>query len=995
MLKLLRSASPEDLFVERYQILMRWSLSLTGNDRAQAEDLVHDAFIQFTVRRSELGAIENTDAYLNRMLRNMYLSQVRRSALIQDSPFSIANFDSAEIGLRTSDARERVDVQDELRQICQYACARKEGSKAGCVLILRFFHSYYPSEIAQVLRTSRKAVDRYLLIARRESKLYLKDPNALRFTSENSPTNISRLGYVRSAGELLTELRNTIFAARKSECLNREELKRLYMAKTNESIDVSVLSHVVSCPNCLDTVNATLGLPLLRERSVDDRLGRDRDVPPDGSGGDGEGGSGTSIVESKKRYERRLKETIEHRPQELRIAVNGFVLGAQQISSEFNKQGLTVNVDEPIGFVEVFSEQGLRLLFFDVDQAIDGDIEQTARAEFDCGRELDLSLSFRGPWPMLNVVYHDPTFEAVESFVEDSALEADAIELEVPSWSIPRPSLWLRTQDVIQSVRDSLKPGFFLRPGVVTAVFALIVVAAITILFRHVPSTPLSAADLLQRAAASEELISNNRDQVTHRVLRLEERSASGQLLSSRRVDVWHSPVKGITARRLYDDGGTLMAGDWRRADGVQTIYHHGKQPQLQLAPEKRGAASINFDNVWQFSPAAKDFSALIGGASSKRASVEEAQGAYGINYATDSNATIGLTKASLVLSRGDLHAIEQTFAVRQGDEVREYRFIEASFERREPNSVAPAVFEPEASLLAGSATRNAKPETNAVAAAPQPVTPFLATPELELQILKQLNQADAFYGEQISLSRTAEGRLRVQGIVESDKRKGEILQALSSVKHNPAVQIQVETVAEAATREARQRASTSNSMEINPVEVEAKSAVPAAPELRAYLSRQKGMSSEALEEEMRRFADRVMGRARQARRHALALKQIAERFSPDDLRALDPEARNQWRAMMSQHAVAVQQELEALRRELQPVFPLASGGDAEQPVSSDSDFARAAKRLFEMTSAVDEAIGKSFSIYASGNTSAPVKRNEFSRSLANATALAQRLGRR
>src|SRR6266700_6848792 len=107
MLKLLKPASPEDLFVQRYDLLMKWSLSLTGNDRTQAEDLVHDAFIQFTVRRSDLGAIENTDAYLNRMLRNMYLSQIRRSAVVQDTSFSIANFDSFEIGLRAIDSLER------------------------------------------------------------------------------------------------------------------------------------------------------------------------------------------------------------------------------------------------------------------------------------------------------------------------------------------------------------------------------------------------------------------------------------------------------------------------------------------------------------------------------------------------------------------------------------------------------------------------------------------------------------------------------------------------------------------------------------------------------------------------------------------------------------------------------------------------------------------------------------------------------------------------
>src|SRR5260370_28502627 len=124
---------------------------------------------------------------------------------------------------------------------------------------------------------------------------------------------------------------------------------------------------------------------------------------------------------------------MEHRPQELRIAVNGFILGSQQVSSELSKLALTVKVDEPIGFVEVFSEQGVRLLFLDVDQPTDGSIEQSAVVDFDCGLALDLSLSFRGPWPTLNVSYHDPTFDAVEStegFKAEVFSEAVAVRRE-------------------------------------------------------------------------------------------------------------------------------------------------------------------------------------------------------------------------------------------------------------------------------------------------------------------------------------------------------------------------------------------------------------------------------------------------------------------------------------------------------------------------------------------------------------------------------------
>ncbi len=998
MLKLLKPAKPEDAFIQRYDLLMRWALSLTGNNRAQAEDLVHDAFIQFTVRRSELGAIENTDAYLHRILRNMHLSQVRRATLTEDSRVSIANFDSAEIGLRSIDPREHVDLQDELRQICQYACARKETSKAGAVLILRFFHGYYPSEIAQVMRTNRTAVDWWVQQSRREAKAYLNDPGSLRFTGEKPSADAKQFSYARTTAELLAELRRTIFESRKGACLSPDQLKEIYRAKTQITVGSNVLSHIVSCPQCLDAVNRLLGLPLLAERHSDDRLGRD--VPPDSSGGAGDGGgqgggSRTSIVESKNRYKRRLKETIEHRPQELRIAVNGFVLGAQQVSSELSKQVLTVNVDEPIGFIEVFSEQGLRLLFFDVDQPIDGSIEQSARAEFDCGRALDLSLSFRGPWPTINVSYHDPTFDAVESYQEDfDSEEVLGAAIDVADSAKVKTSIKSHRKRASRGLR-SLARAFdwrmLLRPGPVTALISLALLIAVALFYRHGPTAPLSASDLLQRSAAAEDLLAANRDHVLHRTLRLEERSSTGQLLSSRRVEVWHSAEKGITARRLYDDSGALVAGDVLRSDGVQTIYHHGKKPELQLAPDKRTSALVNFESAWQLEPAASEFTSLIGGAPAAQAASSDS--AYTITYAGDPAAKLsGVISASLVLTRSDLHAVEQTVLVRQGDETREYKFIETSFERRSPSSVAPALFEPEPALLSSSVlgTRNLKPETAASATAP---SPFLATADLELQVLKQLNQADAFYGEQISLTRTNDGRLHVEGIVETDKRKNEIVQSLAPLKQNPALQIQVETVAEAAQRQARERRGTGNSVTTGNLEVEAKSAMPAEAELRAYLSREKSLSGEALDQEVRRFAEREIGRARHARRHAVALKQIAERFSADDLRSLDENARKQWRTMIGQHARAAQQELESLRRELEPAFSSISNSDRVEniDISGDADLARAAKRLFELTSSVDEAVGRSFSIYAAGGV-APVKTYEFSRSLGSATNTARQL---
>src|SRR5713101_5970835 len=160
-MKLIHKIAPlthEDLFIERYQKLFVWALQMTGNDRELAEDLVQDAFIQFTFTRSDLAVVRNLDAYLYGLLRNLHLSQVRRSARSRLQPISIVDYESAEMGLCSADARDQIRAQDELRQVCHYACVRKDTAWVGSVLILRFFHGYYPSEIARLLRTTRKSV---------------------------------------------------------------------------------------------------------------------------------------------------------------------------------------------------------------------------------------------------------------------------------------------------------------------------------------------------------------------------------------------------------------------------------------------------------------------------------------------------------------------------------------------------------------------------------------------------------------------------------------------------------------------------------------------------------------------------------------------------------------------------------------------------------------------------------------------------------------------
>src|SRR5260370_1336606 len=307
--------------------MLVWALQLTGNERELAEDLLHDAYVQFTFTQPDLGTIRNLDGYFYGMLRNLRLSQVRRETHNRLQQLSVIEYDSAEDGLRTIDLRDQLRVQDELRQVCHYACMRRETARHASVLILRFFHGYYPSEIAQLLRTSRQAIDKSVLIARREARLSFENPNTLAFVGGGQVPEVLPAALARTTDHFLHELRQMIFHSKRGECLSAAQLCDLYSVTQVTQMECGRLAHLVSCPSCLDELNRMLGLPLLSERAPTETLGRDK--RPQGPGSGGSKGGGTLLGSWRKSARRGL----EHKPQEVCVSVNVYIQGSQTVNS--------------------------------------------------------------------------------------------------------------------------------------------------------------------------------------------------------------------------------------------------------------------------------------------------------------------------------------------------------------------------------------------------------------------------------------------------------------------------------------------------------------------------------------------------------------------------------------------------------------------------------------------------------------------------------------
>lgn len=999
----------EQLFTERYANLRLWAIHLTSQEAA-AEDLVQDAFVQWMLGRTRLEEIENIDGYLRTMLRNMHFSRMSRAAQrLQETALSIADYDSGLLGWTAIEPPRRMQASEDLHQICAFACFRKESSKAGSVLILRFFHNYFPTEIASVLNSSRNCVDQWQRLARREAKLFMNRPGGLRFVNGEAPSR-HPVRYLRSDCDLMLDLRQLIFSSCRGECLSPAELHEAYASGNDEALTTTKLAHLVSCAKCLDVVNVRLGLPLLAERYRSDST--ERQEPPGDANGGGASDGGPS--ELKRKLAHRLRETHEHKPQELRIAVNGLVVSSIKVSSELSEIDLNLAPEDPIEFVEIFSEQGVQLLFFSINST-GPRYEQWARIELSEGRLLEATYQDESG-PSLHVLYQDPVANEAHAAAETPEINASSSPLTVVSESYVGAQRGFRAR--VSRLRDTLRrvlsnrtergsagSGFLStlgdsrQPSLLRTAFivlACVVVAAGFLYFKASLSRELNATALLERAALAEQATQKTPDRISHRSINLEERrSAEGAIVARHRIELWLGHANGNSARRLYDDGDHLIAGAWQKSDGSRTVFHHGSKPRSETALAAPGDLLLNLEDIWQLDPSAQSFRSLIGELAV--VVVEERSTTYVL--ICESMRTIGATrllKATLTVNKSDLHAIEQTLLVQRGTELREYRFVEASAEQLPVTAVAPSVFEIEPDLNGGVAERGLPGDwasrdlvSNRVLPSPSASAPPAASAELEVDVAYLLNRAKADRNEQVTLTRSVGGSLRVEGIVDSAERKQEFLKALALVSNNPAVKIEIRTVAEAI-----QRPLARDPVSIQETE-ETANLVAADDELRAYFEKRASapVPTGPTDEAIRRYSSRVVKRAYDALFHAIELKRLVNRFANVDMQTVAPGAREKWLGMLHEHANAFARETAALRQEIQPVFfpgapaPGSEGG----AIDSDAELARAIERLHKLALSNNDAVRAAFTT-SSQSSAVAVKSAAFWQALFKAEELAKKI---
>ena len=249
------------------------------------------------------------------------------------------------------------------------------------------------------------------------------------------------------------------------------------------------------------------------------------------------------------------------------------------------------------------------------------------------------------------------------------------------------------------------------------------------------------------------------------------------------------------------------------------------------------------------------------------------------------------------------------------------------------------------------------------------------------------LNRAKADRNEQVNLTRSAGGSLRVEGVVETQQRKDEFFRALAPVLNNPAVKIDIRTVAEAL-----KRTSSSGTVVVQEPEQTAET-IAAYEDLHDYFS--KHVPSGPTDETIRNYSSLVVNGSHDALFHAIELKRVVDRFANVDMRTIAPDSRAKWLGMLHVEASGFAQKTEQLRQQLEPVFPRGKSVSVEETTSiqNDVDLARAVERLHRIALSTDQAISAAFTI-SSQSSAALLKSANFWQSLQRAENLAAAIRR-
>lgn len=757
------SASDTEEFLERYfEQLSRWSLILTRGDVEAAEEIVQDLCLHLTLVLPDLSKVSNVDGYLYTCLRNMHLSSFARSSRERTRMVSVADFDSLEMAIASGSSGDLLERQNELLRICAYLVWRRESAKSASYLILHFFLGYTRKEVAEMARLPIAAIYNKLKDARVEIKDHLQGAGKLRVLARGTPPRTTYLVTIISSAELFTNIRNAILAARVSECLPEEALLDTYRQPKANPTPCSLMAHISGCERCLLTLDGHFQRPANRDRGPLDGL----DTPGQDAGSNTKRplkvrDAGADYRSMMCLVRRRRQQAHEHRPTFLSIAVNGSVSAFHDIQGQRSSLVSRIETSAVHGFVEVFSEQQVRLAQLTADELPRvGDKSRTQRVLLSDDRWLELTLRRDAIGLQAEAVYFDPALSA-----EARVISADGpSSADVANLSDSRAKTRAFTYHVFAGAfaywRERLSRT--LPASAFAWAVGLICISSLGLYVAEHSSTPsLSSRDVLNRVTVVEAV--DPATESEHQTLRIERITTSGSSVQQGRVETWKDGNGRRYVRHLYSADNQLLASEWQRDNGQRFTTVVRPIDSLSLADR-----ILIESGLWKrdVSPQAFRASAM------QNPEVTTTSRGYEVTTAYTDGARPPVLSETLILTR-EFHLSEARLLVRDGAGLEQVRFVQTAHLKVASASIPDSTFRPDVST--GRVDRGEPIIQKSAGEALSGDDTSERLMRVQIAVLYELSRLGEDVASPIAVDRTPVGRIRLTGTVANEQRRADI----------------------------------------------------------------------------------------------------------------------------------------------------------------------------------------------------------------------------
>ena len=953
-----KSRDHETIFLNHYDWLLDWARQHTRGASEEAEDLVQDLYVRFVQMKSgpDFTDDDQIRAYLYTSLKNLFISKKLRSGRDAVSGLLAVDFDSVEFAISAIDRSQLLHVRSDLAGICEYACIRRKTNRAASALILRFFLGYLSTEVMALLRAKRSNLDTLIETARLEAKAYLNRPGVLRFLSRGERKSPTFPRYLPEQPEaLFAELQRRIFSETEGTCLPSEELNDRYLRPDAPAFSTLEVAHLTSCRVCLNHASRLLGLPDLTLRFF-----TEGDPPADANPPSARTGE-----DGLKKLRRKLRETYEHRPKKLQIVVDGEVRGVQTITSASSNLQIALPPLSQPGFVEVLSEQGVGLLYFDLQQkTVEVPAPRVAAVDLSDGRQLSVSLTLTGGAPLIDVSYYDPLLD-VGADGPPSAQAHLTVQFESYSGDTPRHDVGtaLKSDTWLTSFLSNLTNR---RPWIIAIALGLCVLIVLGLAYVR---TPRSA----KQQATAATILAQSLEQATgtipphgalHETFSLEVRSGQGKKIGTAEVELLRSADHPLQALRLRGSSGNVLASHSIDATGKVRDFSNAEKSK----PGGIAHPTSMQDKVWQHPPDAADFELLAGGGPGLQ--LREIQNGYEFSFnrsATPEKASI--VEGRLVIAAGTMRPVAETLRVQDGDETREYHFQQLHYEILRSDQVRTSDFAPDSYVHSSQHFGNTDGDVR-----------------LTLQALEILGNQPQNIQAAVDIERHRDVGVEVTGVLPTHQDVLSLTQSLRKLRGGTSLRLDLHSSDEPLTPH---RVLT---VEVSPSVSIATDHIPLDGMLRESLGARLGPSREELDEHVLQAAREIVAHSARVHRAAWSVSQIGSRdFGSSELAAMSPADRQLWLALVARPLTLCDSELTAIARALSGAGKLDSHPEqVTDSIGNVREMAIAADSLREHADRLDRLLVKGFAL-SPEVSSAPVSPAE----LLNQLAKVQREERR